>query len=141
MSFPCSWGNDGFVNSPSFYLNLNSRRINLSYPANRRKNERVYVKWPVTIIMSSGTFEGETTNITNQGVGIVCDEPLHLNATYTLIIRPANHEALEVTGKVVWSDLYGIDGDNKTVGIGICFIEISEKDRLFFNDTISENLK
>lgn len=113
----------------------------MSYPANRRKNERVYVKWPVTIVMSSGTFEGETTNITTQGVGIACDEPLHLNVSYTLIIRPANHGALEVTGKVVWSDLYGIDGDNKTVGIGICFIEISEKDRLFFNEVISENLK
>ena len=113
----------------------------MSHPANRRKNERVYVKWPVTIIMSSGTFEGETTNITAHGVGIVCDEPLNLNESYTLIIRPANYGTLEVTGKVVWSDLYGIDGDNKTVGIGICLIEISEKDRLFFNKVISENFK
>ena len=91
--------------------------------------------------MSSGEFEGETTNITAQGVGIVCDDPLHLNVSYTFIIKPANHGALEITGKVVWSDLYGIDGDNKTVGIGICFIEISEKDRLFFNEVIAENLK
>ena len=111
------------------------------HPANRRRNERVYVKWPVTIIMNSGTFEGETTNITTQGVGIACDEPLQLNVLYTLIIRPPNYGALEVAGKVVWSDLYGIDGDNKTVGIGICFIEISEKDRLFFNQVISENFK
>ncbi|MBU1182170.1 MAG: PilZ domain-containing protein [Pseudomonadota bacterium] len=113
----------------------------MSYPGNRRRKERVYVKWPVTIIMSSGIIEGETTNISAEGLGIVCDEPLHLETSYTLRIKPVNHGALEVTGKVMWSDLYGIDGDNKMVGIGICFIEISEKDRLFFNEVMSGNLK
>jgi len=113
----------------------------LSHPGNRRKNGRVYVKWPVTIIMNSGTFEGETTNIAAHGVGIICDEPLDLNTSYTLIIKPANYGTIEVTGKVMWSDLYGIDGDNKTVGIGICFIEVSEKDRLFLEEVMSENLK
>jgi hypothetical protein len=111
----------------------------LNYPANRRKKERIYVKWPVTIISGGGTFEGETTNITAQGVGIVCDEPLQLNVSYTVVLRPAKHSPLEVTGKVVWSDLYGIDGDNKTVGIGICFVEVSERDRIFFSKMISEN--
>lgn len=91
--------------------------------------------------MSSGIIEGETTNISADGVGIACDEPLHLETSYTLRIKPENHAAIEVTGKVVWADLYGIDSDNKTVGIGICLIEISEKDRLFFNKIISGNLK
>ncbi|MFO7667419.1 MAG: PilZ domain-containing protein [Desulfobacterales bacterium] len=113
----------------------------MSNPGNRRKNGRVYVKWPVTIIISSGTFECETTNITARGVGIVCDEPLHLNESYKMIIKPTNYGAIEVTGKVVWSDLYGIDGDNKTVGIGICFVEVSEKDHLFLDEMMSENLK
>ncbi len=112
----------------------------MSHPGNRRKNGRVYVQWPVTIIMNNGTFECETTNITARGVGIVCDEPLHLHESYTMIIKPLNYGAIEVAGKVVWSDLYGIDGD-KTVGIGICFVEVSEKDRLFFNEVMSENLK
>jgi Tfp pilus assembly protein PilZ len=89
--------------------------------------------------MESGTFEGETANIAANGVGIVCDEPLELSGSYTLAIRPPNYEPIEITGKVVWSDLYGIDG-NKTVGIGICFIEISEKDRIFFCKMISEKL-
>jgi len=120
---------------------LNSRRINLGNPGNRRKNGRVYVKWPVTIIMNSGTFECETTNIAARGVGIVCDEPLPLNESYTMIIKPVNYGAIEVAGKVVWSDLYGIDGDNKTVGIGICFVEVSEKDRLLLDEVMSENLK
>ena len=91
--------------------------------------------------MSSGTFECETTNITARGLGIVCDEPLHLSESYKMIIKPTNYGAIEVAGKVVWSDLYGIDGDNKTVGIGICFVEVSEKDRLFLEEVMSENLK
>lgn len=109
----------------------------MSYPANRRKNERAYVKWPVTIIMNSGTVEGETTNISAQGVSISCDEPLLLNEIYTLHIRPPDYDAIEVSGKVVWSDMYGIDGENKTVGIGVCIVEISDKDHGYFKDIIS----
>ncbi len=108
---------------------------------NRRRDWRIPVRWPVTIIIESGTFEGETANIASNGVGVVCDEPLELSGSYTLTIRPPNYEPIEITGKVMWSDLYGIDGDNKTVGIGICFVEISEKDRLFFSKMISENIK
>lgn len=91
--------------------------------------------------MESGTFEGETANIAINGVGIVCDEALGLNVSYSLIIKPPNYSPIEISGKVVWSDLYAIDGDNKTVGIGICFVEISEKDRLFFSKIISEYIK
>jgi hypothetical protein len=33
--------------------------------------------------------------------------------------------------------MYGIDGENKTVGIGVCIVEISDKDYDYFKDIIS----
>jgi hypothetical protein len=106
-------------------------------------------RWPVTIIMNSGTIEGETTNISAQGVSISCDEPLLLgvstscdetlllNEICTLHISPPDYGAIEVSGKVVWSDMHGIDGENKTVGIGVCIVEISDKDRGYFKNIVS----
>lgn len=109
----------------------------MSDPADRRMHYRMEVKWPVTIIMKNGTVEGETTNISAQGVSIFCEEPLIMNDIYTLHIRPPDYDAIEVSGKVVWSDMYGIDGENKTVGIGVCIVEISNKDHGYFKDIIS----
>jgi hypothetical protein len=87
-------------------------------------------------MMTSGTVEGETTNISAQGVSITCDEPLLLNEIYTLHIRPLDYDSIEVSGRVIWSDMYGIDGENKTVGIGVCIVEISDKDHSYFKEII-----
>ncbi len=87
-------------------------------------------------MMKSGTVEGETTNISSQGVSITCDEPLLLNEIYTLHIRPPDYDSIEVSGRVIWSDMYGIDGENKTVGIGVCIVEISDKDHSYFEEII-----
>ena len=121
----------------------------MSNPADRRKHYRMDARWPVTIIMNSGTVEGETTNINAQGVSISydnplllgvstsCDEPLLLNEICTLYIRPPGFDIIEVSGRVVWADIHGIDGKNKTVGIGVCIVEISDKNRGYFKDIIS----
>ena len=109
----------------------------MSDPADRRTHYRMDVKWPVTIIMNNGAVEGETTNISAKGVSISCDEPLILNEIYTLHIRPPDYDSIEVSGKVVWSDVYAIDGQNQTVGIGVCIVEISDKDHDYFKDIIT----
>ena len=44
-------------------------------------------------------------------------------------IVPPGKAMSEFTGKVIWSDLYGIDKDEKAYGMGVCFVEISENDR------------
>jgi hypothetical protein len=99
--------------------------------------------------MNSVTVDGETTNISAQGVSITCDEALLLgvstscdetlllNDICTLHIRPPDYDAIKVSGKVVWSDMHGIDGENKTVGIGVCIVKISDKDRGYFKDILS----
>jgi hypothetical protein len=87
------------------------------------------------------TVEGETINITADGVLISCDEPLQLNEVLRISIKPPNHQGIEVTGKVIWSDHYAIDEQDTTFGMGICFVKISDVDRHFLKDFVSTRSK
>jgi hypothetical protein len=95
----------------------------------KRKLERIEVQWPITVFTDKGMIEGETINITAAGISFSCDEPLGLNEIYRIFIMPIENQAIELKGRVVWSDVYGIDDENGTVCIGACFIEISDEDR------------
>ena len=107
----------------------------------RRKQIRVKVRWPVAVLADHGTIKGKTTNITTEGVLVSCEEPLRINDTYRMSILPPDHDALGITGKIVWSDLYGIGEDDTAYGMGICLVELSDEDRQFLNDIVSTHLK
>jgi c-di-GMP-binding flagellar brake protein YcgR len=95
----------------------------------KRTHQRVEVQWPITVFTDEGMIEGETINISAAGISFSCEEPLSLNETYRIFIMPIENQAIELKGRVVWSDVYGIDDENGTVCIGACFIEISDEDR------------
>ena len=107
----------------------------------RRKHPRGDISWPVSIIADSGPVDGITLNITPGGLSIACDEPLRLDENYTLSIMPPNQQIIKVVAKVVWSDLYGIDEQNSTVCMGVCFVEISNADRDFFKTAVTNHLQ
>jgi hypothetical protein len=109
----------------------------LANKTEKRKHPRIKARWPISVLIDHGTIEGETRNITVDGMFICCDKPLPLNKIFRMSIIPTNHEAVEVTGKVLWSDFYGIDNENTTLGMGICFVKISDRDRRFFKDMVS----
>ena len=100
----------------------------------KRTHQRVEVQWPITVFTDKGVIEGETINITSAGISFSCDEPLSLNETYRIFVMPIENQAIELKGRVVWSDVYGIDDKNGTVCIGFCFIEISDEDRQVIED-------
>ena len=102
----------------------------------KRKNPRVEVRWPINLSNDQETIEGETVNISSDGISLCCDDPLALNSIYNISIMPLNQSIIEIKGKIVWSDCYGIE-DETTYGIGVCFIEISEKDQKRFNELLS----
>ena len=103
----------------------------------RRKRPRKKVSWPVNVFTDHGTIEGETKDISGDGVFISCDEPLALNEKYRIGIIPPDHQVIDITGKVVWSDLYGIDENNTAFGMGICFVEIPYNDQYFLDNVIA----
>ena len=102
----------------------------------RCKNERTELKWPITILADLATIEGVTLNISVDGINIRCEEPLLLNESYRMSILPPNHGAIEVLGKVVRSEFYGMSEDNSTFGMGVCLVEISDEERNALNALI-----
>jgi hypothetical protein len=107
----------------------------------RRKQTRIDVTWPIQIFTSQGTIEAETQNVSSEGVYVCCNEPLHLNEIVNLSISPPDREPIRVTGKVVWSDFYGMDDKESPVCIGICLVEIGQKESLSLDDAISSCLE
>jgi len=106
----------------------------------RRRHPRIDVRWPLAIMAAHGTIEGETRNISESGFAIHCDEPLPIEEIYAISISPPDHPPIGINGKVVWADLYGIEGEDTTVGMGVCFVEISEEDRQFLRDVVAAHL-
>ena len=103
----------------------------------RRKNVRGDIRWPITVSADHGNIQGETRNISVDGISIRCDEPLRINEVFRIAILPPDRQAIGVSGKVIWSDLYAIDHNDTAVGLGLCFVEISDEDRKIFNDAVS----
>ena len=106
----------------------------------RRKQARIDVRWPVAVLSDHGTIRGETRNISSGGVSIFCDEPLRLDASYRIAVTPPERSALGVTGKVTWSDLYGMEDGQTAVGMGICFVELSGEDQVVLEQVVSNHL-
>ncbi len=103
----------------------------------RRKHPRSEVRWPVKILSDHGTIEGETRNISFDGIYICIDEPLRLNEKLRMAISPPNRDSIGVTGKVIWSDVYGLDEQETAFAIGMSLFRISRKDRKFIEDMCS----
>ena len=105
--------------------------------SDKRKHPRVNARWPVTVFTDQGEIDGETINISLEGIAICCDEPLHLNRIFRISIITLDDHIIQVFGKVVWSDVYGMDDQETEIGMGVCFVEVSDKDRHIINDVIS----
>jgi hypothetical protein len=102
----------------------------------RRAYTRIKVRWPITVVTDDSAIEGETRDITPVGMFINCKEPLDLNETYRISIIPPNHQSIELTCKVLWSNLYSTEGGN-TYGTGFCFVKVSDEDIHFLSEVLS----
>lgn len=104
--------------------------------AERRRTPRAEVAWTVIVRTSRGEVHAHARDVSADGISIVCEEPLLLDKELRMYIKPPDRGRIDVTGKVVWSDLYGIDENEATVAMGLCFVRISDQDRLFFEELV-----
>jgi len=103
----------------------------------RRRYPRYEISWPVRIEAGGETIAAETRDIGADGISIFCEEGLRLNETYRFSIHPEPGPGIRIEGTVVWSELYALERGRAAVGMGICFVELSEKDREAWMDFIS----
>ena len=102
----------------------------------KRGSKRSNVRWPVAVESEQGTIQGETRNISLNGIYVRCDEPLRVNEDFRMAIIPPNRRAIGLTGKVVWADMYGIDQDENAFGMGVCLVEIAKEDKEFLQNAV-----
>ena len=107
----------------------------------KRRHPRIKVEWPVIVSHGDDFIEGKTENIAFDGISIVCEEPLQLDEVISISIETPDQQSMVVSASVVWSDVYGFDDQNTTYGIGLCFVKISDEDRIRFLDLISHLLE
>ena len=106
-------------------------------PSEKRKTPRINVNWPITIITSQGTIEGESRNITPSGVFIHCKTKLPEDELYQMIIKLPNGKQIIVKGQRMWSNLNGREDTGALVNMGFSFIKISEQDQSALRTVIS----
>ena len=96
-----------------------------------RKQPRMEVSWPITIFCENEKMNGELRNISTEGLFIRCTKPLPLNKVFDISIFPPDQQTLCLKGKIIWSDMYGIEGGEKPdiYGLGVCLAELSEEDK------------
>lgn len=103
----------------------------------KRRNSKRFIRWPVEVEAEHGMVGGETRNLSFDGIYIRCDEPLRVNQDFRMAILPPDRGAIGLRGKVVWADLYGIDRDENAFGMGVCLVEIADRDRRVFEEAVS----
>jgi hypothetical protein len=103
----------------------------------KRQHPRTEIRWPIKMDKGQKIIEGETIDVSTDGISICCDEPLMIDDVFNISIKPQDQQSIEVYGKVVWSDVYGLDDKEKAYGIGVCFVQIAKNDRRRYNDLVS----
>ena len=107
----------------------------------KRQYPRVDITYPVKMETSQGTIEAETKNLSLGGAFICCQKPLALGENFSLTIDTPYHQPLTVNAEVVWSNTNVPDDKVVNRGMGIRFLQITEKDREFLDQLISANFK
>lgn len=112
-------------------------RGKLTEESDRRESQRIEVNWPVNIIVDEEVIIGETTDVGINGIHVYCDDPLPMDKILPMRIAPPDMKSIQVRAKVVWADLSAFDSDNNPVGMGVCFVEISEEDMQRFEQALA----
>lgn len=107
----------------------------MSFPYDRRKSPRVGIQWPITIQTAEGPIEAKLKNLAADGAYIYCKQTSNPDNFVPITINPPNHSPLKVTAKVLWAD------QGLSPGMGVRFVQMSEKDRHFLVKEVSDLLK
>lgn len=109
------------------------------YEKDRRRFERVEIKWPAIVITSYGESTGETKSLSQVGASFYCRKLPPIGQEFRLEIQPPNHKPILVSARSIWAMEEEVPLDNSSLFIvGAEFEYISEKDVKFLGKVIAE---
>ena len=76
----------------------------------RRESSRTKADWPVKVITSQGSTEGEVRNVSSTGAFIQCEKPLSAKEKCRLIMELPKSRLAEIDAETVWSTASGSGG-------------------------------
>jgi hypothetical protein len=109
----------------------------LAIPFEQNISPGIKARWPITILSDSCLIEGESRNITANGILARCKKPLDENETYRIVITLPHKRFISVTGRVTWSNLDSIDPNGTFSDMTFYFVELAEEDRSLLNRAVS----
>ena len=107
----------------------------------KRRHPRVAISWQAFIEMSGQTDNVQVKDISLGGAFVVCAEPLALNDKLKISIRIPNQEPLRLNAEVVWSNRNMSADRVVNRGMGVRFIENTDKDRQRLNEALAVSLE
>lgn len=111
-----------------------------SYWEEKRQYARAGIVWPVSIETSQGIIRAKTKDLSLGGAFIVCQKPLPLKEQFRITIDVPDKEPLTFTSEVVWSNINVPDDKIVIRGMGIRFIQNTDKVLESLNTSISAYL-
>ena len=101
----------------------------------RRRHPKLSERFPVTVLTQEGEANGETRSVTVEGIFFHCPEKLREGDVCRMKID-LPEKAVEVTGRLAWSNLEHFKPESAIPGMGYCFVKMSGKDRDRLGDVI-----
>ena len=97
----------------------------------RRSHPRAVTNWPVIIDTGQSFFRGRTLDISASGALVCCQGSLTGPGVLHMAIFdvPLLKGPLPVRAEVVRANIHDTDNENKSHGMGVRFLEISEMDQ------------
>lgn len=99
----------------------------------KRIAPRAQVRWPVTMVTSKTTVEGEIENISSKGAFISCKDLPPLEDGFVMVIRARDHKTMNLNGKIVWSTVVESGEGGSQFGIGVRFTRMSADDSQYLH--------
>ena len=109
----------------------------------RRKYPRVKINLPLELTVAHENVIGETKDISAGGAFIGSLKRLHTDDRFNMVIAdiPHSERSLSVNAKVVQSNIYCLDDEKMTHGMGVGFTRISYRDRMLLTAVVEEQLR
>jgi hypothetical protein len=105
----------------------------------RRLHPRILINWPVVVRPPrDSSIEGETRDISVDGVFIQCSELFEFDKDFQIILKPTERRSILVSGEKVWSGNINIDGKQTYSGMGIRITKISPEDQQFISALVEK---